>query len=59
MKKYTKKQKLEIKSEFPIFHTVKDLETMLKMAEKELSELIKFKIELEQKLRTLKKKCSS
>ena len=55
MKKYTKKQKLEIKSEFTIFHTVKDLETMLKMAEKELSEWIKFKIELEQKLRILKK----
>jgi hypothetical protein len=53
--KSNKKQK----SEFPILHTVKDLETMLKMAEKELSEWIKFKIELEQKLRTLKKKCSS
>jgi hypothetical protein len=43
MKKYTKKEK------------IKNLETMLKMAEKELSEWIKFKIELEQKLRTLKK----
>ena len=57
--KYTKKQKLEIKSEFPILHTVEVLETMLKLAEKELSEWIKFKIELEQKLRTLKKECSS
>jgi len=57
MKKYTKKQKLEIQKHMgiSIFHTVKDLETMLKMAEKELSEWIKFKIELEQKLRTLKK----
>ncbi len=43
MKKYPKKEK------------IKNLEIMLKMAEKELHEWIKFKIECEQKLRALKK----
>ena len=43
MQKYTKKEK------------IKNLETMLRLAEKELCEWIKFKIECEQKLRILKK----
>ena len=43
MKKYTKKEK------------IKNLETMLKMAEKELHEWIKFKIECERKLSILKR----
>ena len=42
MKKYTKKEK------------IKNLETMLKLAEQELQEWIKFKIECEKKLSILK-----